>query len=64
MRKSTLIANRDNRCLDDAELAGITGGKLLVSGIDCLEEETIPWTKLNPTGERIPLVPLEPAKQK
>ncbi|MBK4738548.1 hypothetical protein [Noviherbaspirillum pedocola] len=64
MRKSTLIANRDNRRLDDAELAGITGGKLLVSDIDCLEQEINRWTELIPTEERIPLVPLEPARQK
>jgi hypothetical protein len=64
MHKSTLITNQDNRCLDDAELAGITGGKLLVSGIDCLEQETIRWTELNPAADRVPLVPLKPANRK
>jgi hypothetical protein len=68
MKLSTMSASRDELCLDDAELAGITGGKLLAQSIDLLanEYESIPWTKLNPTGERIPLQPLErmPTKKK
>jgi hypothetical protein len=66
MRKSTLNASREDLCLDDAELAGITGGKLLAHGIDFLadESESIRWTRLNPTGDHVPLEPLKPSNQK
>lgn len=68
MRKSTLNASRDDLCLNDVELAGITGGKLLINGIDFLADEdvseSIPWTKLNPSRDRIPLEPLKPNNRK
>jgi hypothetical protein len=50
MKFSTPSVALNEHYLDDAELAGITGGKLLID-INYLEGDSIPWTELEPARQ-------------
>jgi hypothetical protein len=61
MKLPNLTVTRGARRLDDDELSGIAGGQLFAVDSAPLDEESIPWTRLNPPldQDRVPLEPLK-----
>lgn len=61
MNLPNLSVTRGARRLDDDELSGIAGGQVLAVDNAPVAEESIPWTRLNPSldQDRIPLEPLK-----
>lgn len=57
MNMPNLTVTRSARRLDDDELSGIAGGKVLAIDSTYSAEESIPWTKLNPSldQDRVPM---------